>query len=136
MSPSQTSTIVTALLSAALVICPILIRLLFPNLEAKAQAEVKHVEAKLGEDRVIKIRWVCRWAVQRVDQMRKAGLLPNDAEAQAMAVKFANETLAEIGIVTDVGPLVTVIESTLHDLNAEQAERDAKAQLPAVAPKA
>jgi hypothetical protein len=113
--------------SIIVLLLPFVIKGLFPQIEAFIKARAHGaawdvVIAAAGD------------VVRQVEQLRKAGLVPDNETAVRRATLLLHDWLILRGIDLPIDQLTTAIESAVHDLPRETQEVPATTAVPVAAP--
>jgi hypothetical protein len=108
----------SAAFSLILLLVPILVRYYGPQVKKWILARVAEAQANMSAAQWALVQAAADFAVKKIEQLRKAGLLPNNKEALAEACKVAEAWLSSRGLEIDLDLLVSAVEAAVNDMNA------------------
>lgn len=114
--PAVFQTIASFAFSLILILVPILIRLLYPQVKAWLDAKVAAIEANLSVDQLRALRQAADMAVTAVEQLKKTGAILDNKHAFDAAQGIVQRWLASRGILLDITLLRAAIESAVNEL--------------------
>lgn len=109
-------TVASAAYSVILLLVPILIRLLYPQVKAWLDAQVERAQSKLSSEQLRAAQSAASVAVAAVEQLRKNGAVLDNQHAFDTAQSIVQNWLTSRNILLDVQALRAVVESAVNDL--------------------
>lgn len=105
-----------AAFSLILLLLPILIKLLYPQLTAWLASRVAQVELRLTREQMAAAQQIAATAVAAVEQLKKNGAILDNKHAFETASAMVENWLRGRGILLDMTELRTVVEAAVNDL--------------------
>ena len=99
-----------------LLLVPILIKLLYPQVKAWIDAKVASAKSNMSVDQLYALQNAASVAVAAVEQLKKNGVILDNAHAFETASTIVENWLRSRGIVLDITQLRAVIEAAVNDL--------------------